>query len=182
MSKHSFSKVIGIAGVGAVALVAVVSAQATRNTGTDGADQLLSELRSMRAELREASRASMRMQLLIARLSLQEQRIAGLVRQATELQNKLADASREQSATSSHLEQMTAALQNATVPADSRRDAEQEISALQARVAQQQQQEQRLQGELADVSTLITSEQARWTGFNDELDQLAKSLDLPAAR
>jgi chromosome segregation ATPase len=172
---------VGLAVASAVALVAVVSAQATRS-GTDGTDQLLSEVKALRAELRQASRTSMRMQLLIARLSLQEQRVAGLVRQAAEIEARLSNASRDQSATSTHLEQLAAALQNAAVPAGNRRDAEVEIAALQARVAEQQQEEQRLRGELDQVSRVMATEQARWTGFNDELDRLQQTLDTPAER
>ena len=87
-------RAIGVGGVSVVALVGVVSAQAMRTAGTDGMDQLLSEVRGLRAELTQATGTSMRMQLLLARLSLQEQRITVLSRQSSELQQQLTTVAR----------------------------------------------------------------------------------------
>jgi hypothetical protein len=176
MVNQSRYRAIGIAVLIAVALAGVVSAQATRNSSSDPMEQLLSEVRGLRAELTQAAGASMRMQLLLARLSLQEQRITTLNRQSSELQQQLTDATRDRSMTVQHLEQLTTAIQNNAVPAPAQKDAEYEISALKTRVAEQQQEEQRLQNQFAEISRVIAAEQGRWMEFNSRLDELERSL------
>ena len=52
-------------------------------------DDLLNELRALRTELRESSAASLRAQLLVARLQLQEQRINTVWRQLSEVEDNL---------------------------------------------------------------------------------------------
>src|SRR5688500_9338519 len=52
-------------------------------------DDILKELRALRAELNEATGAGLRAQILVARLALQEQRITGVARELTEIQEKL---------------------------------------------------------------------------------------------
>jgi len=75
-------------------LIAVaVSAQGERRVAT--LDDLLSEMRGLRADLAQTGSASMRMQLLTARLTLQEQRIAVLSHQRADLLARLAAAERE---------------------------------------------------------------------------------------
>src|ERR1051325_6702667 len=74
-------------------IAVVASAQADRRAAT--LDDLLIEIRGLRADLGQAASASMRMQLLVARLSLQEQRITVLSRQLTDVQSQLGTAVRE---------------------------------------------------------------------------------------
>ena len=57
-----------------------------------GFADLLAEVRGLRADLNQAAGASMRAQLLVARLSLQEQRITTLGKELTELQAQLQTA------------------------------------------------------------------------------------------
>ena len=52
-------------------------------------DEILNELRALRTELRESSAASLRAQLLVARLQLQEQRINTVWRQLSEVEDKI---------------------------------------------------------------------------------------------
>src|SRR5687767_5093891 len=53
-------------------------------------DDVLDELRALRTELRESSAASLRAQLLVARLQLQEERINTVWRQLSEVDDQLA--------------------------------------------------------------------------------------------
>ncbi len=174
MCKQFVYRGIGIACL-AAALVAVVSAQAPRG-GSDGLDQLLSEVRALRGELNQVAASSMRMQLLLARLSLQEQRIAVLTQQSAELQQQLATVTRDQSASEEHLARVTQALQDTAVPAEERRAAEYEIAALNTRAAERQQQQDRLQNQLDEVSRAVSAERGRWIEFNSRLDELEQSL------
>src|SRR5688500_7870662 len=73
-----------------------VSAQAPRptdnsNTGADAVNALVTELRAVRADLADASQRTLRFQLLLARLQLQEQRIGHLDRQRADVAKSLMD-------------------------------------------------------------------------------------------
>lgn len=52
-------------------------------------DDLLEELRAFRSELRDSSATSLRAQLVLARLQLQEQRVNTIWRQLSEVEEKL---------------------------------------------------------------------------------------------
>jgi len=70
----------------AIGFTAFVSGQMRQ--GPASLDDVLVELRGIRADLAETSSASVRAQLLMARLQLQQQRIFGLARQLGDLQNQ----------------------------------------------------------------------------------------------
>ena len=80
---------VGLLVVGAVA----ASGRAQRQPAT--ADDLLNEIRGLRADLRQTTRASAQMQLLTARLQLQEQRLAVLSNQRAGVTARLSVESRE---------------------------------------------------------------------------------------
>ena len=82
-----------VAGIMAVFFTAMASAQFRQGPAT--LDEVVAELRGIRADLAETSSASVRAQLLLARLQLQEQRIYGLMRQIGEVQNQTAAARQE---------------------------------------------------------------------------------------
>src|SRR5215510_14034114 len=76
-----------------LAVGAVLSAQGTRpHLDGSGADALLAEVRALRAEVNDATSASVRMQLLIARLQLQEGRVVAVSRQLADARDALAVA------------------------------------------------------------------------------------------
>jgi hypothetical protein len=76
--------------VGSLGMVSVLLAQAPAPAGGSALEQLLDEVRALRVDLSRTSGASIRMQLLTARLQLQEQRIFTTARQLTEVQGQLA--------------------------------------------------------------------------------------------
>src|SRR3954452_3139726 len=84
-------------GCGLLALLgSAVSGQARRSPAT--LDDLLSELKGLRADLSQSSAASVRVQLLTARLTLQEQRVNTISRQLQEARTRLEDAGRQRAA------------------------------------------------------------------------------------
>ena len=88
MEKLSGKTIACAAIFAAVCLTTLVSGQ-MRN-GPASLDDVVAELRGIRADLAETSSASVRSQLLVARLQLQEQRITGLTRQRAEVQSQIA--------------------------------------------------------------------------------------------
>jgi chromosome segregation ATPase len=163
----------------AVSLILVgvaVSAQAERRAAT--LDDLLTEMRGLRADLAQTANTSMRMQVLTARLTLQEQRIAVLSNQRAELLARLAAAERERV----EIETRVKGLQDDSqrVKPEMREEVEGALKAETTRLSQRVQFEQQLRSQETDLTGLIASEQGRWQEFNGRLDELEKSL--PAAR
>jgi chromosome segregation ATPase len=105
-------KMIVLAAVGAaVCLTTLVSGQ--MRSGPASLDDVVAELRGIRADLAETSSASVRSQLLVARLQLQEQRISGLTRQRADIQNQIGLARQQaQGADFSRMQQLIQDLAN----------------------------------------------------------------------
>src|SRR5262245_40496279 len=74
------------------AAVPTAESQSQRAASPDTSTALLAEVRALRAELAQLSRTSLRMQLLMARLQLQEQRIVYFDRQRAELHSQVTAA------------------------------------------------------------------------------------------
>src|SRR3954468_23562844 len=93
------TRVITVMGSLIAAAAIVGSVQARQSVADDGGTALLQEVRAMRGELRDAAANSMRAQLLVARLSLQEQRLTVLHRELVEFRGQLAAGTRDQAET-----------------------------------------------------------------------------------
>ena len=173
MKPHVLARFAAVPFVVAVMLFGVTYAQSAR---PDAMDQLLVEVQRLRADLQQASAASMRMQVLVARLSLQEQRIAALDRQSADVQQQLSAAARDKNAAGDHLNRMTSAVQGGQIPAEDQRYLEQEVASLKNRLLEQTLRESSLQNRLNEIATTILAEQSRWTEFNTRLDELERML------
>lgn len=182
MLNQSQYRVVGFAGLIVAALAGVPSAQSGQSSSGDRMGELLTEVRGLRAELAQAAGASMRMQLLLARLSLQEQRITALSRQLNEVQDQLTAATRTRSSSADELSQMMTALQSIDVPAEERKAMEQQVPYMKKQLGEQQQRELQLQTQAAEISAVISAEQGRWLDFNARLDELERSLPVGSSR
>jgi len=77
--------IVALVGIGSV-----LFAQGTCPLDGSAQDALVAEVRALRAEINQVAGAGIRMQLLVARLQLQEQRVFTVARQLTDAQNALA--------------------------------------------------------------------------------------------
>lgn len=155
-------------------IAVAVSAQGERKPAT--LDDLVAEMRGLRADLSQSSAGAMRMQVLTARLSLQEQRIAVLATQRAELVARLAGAARERGDVETRVKRLQVSLDNVGADAHMREELTAAIKAETPRVSQRQQAEQELRNQEAELAAAIASEQARWQDFNARLDDLERSL------
>jgi peptidoglycan hydrolase CwlO-like protein len=185
--------VLVVAMVTFAAAMQTAAAQSQRGTSPDPSTALLEEVRALRAELAQLSRTSLRMQLLVARVQLQEQRIQYFDKQRVEIQSKLTAATERAAQAATEIErtqEQIKSLRSApSAPAGpgqagqavdmaqflrpaldlslegSRRDAEAAAKAV-----------EQLRAQEADVMTNLTDEQGRWNEFNARLDELERSL------
>jgi hypothetical protein len=151
-----------------------MSGQAQRPAA--GLDEVVNELRALRADLRLTTRASTQMQLLTARLALQEQRLAVLSNQRQIVVTKLTEERRVRAEFDAKVAQMEeVAARN--LPAELPRDQfEYMLNDLKRQAASHRDAEQQLRAEESQLSTEIANEQSRWTDFNNRLDELERSL------
>ena len=162
-----------------VGFIAVaLSAQAQRSIAS--LDDLLTEVRGLRAEVKQTSSASIRTQLLTARLQLQEHRVDTAARQLTDVQGQLAairDEARE-------LQQFVNGSENddGSLSVDQQNDLRRERARRQQTVEQIRQREQELKGRETELLNNLHVEQARWTEFNGRLDEIERSLAGAVAR
>jgi hypothetical protein len=134
-------------------------------------DDLLEELRAFRSELRESSATSLRGQLLLARLQLQEQRVNTIWRQLSEVEDKL-QLTEKESAAPEHVLKLMGAQPGTDPPAQMAPIIEmfktQRAAAEKANTDLKQRQ--------AELTQLMTNEQSRWTTLNAEIEALEKAL------
>jgi chromosome segregation ATPase len=165
---------LGIALLMAAAGAAVASGQAQRQPAT--LDDLLNEIRALRADLRQTTRASTQMQLLTARLQLQEQRIAVLSNQRNDVSARLAVETRlraDAEVLVQRFDEMKSRNESVGIP---RAELEGQERMFKGGFTQHRDAEQQLRGQESDLSAQIAAEQNRWQDFNNRLDELERSL------
>jgi len=157
-----------------VCLFVVPPAALAQARTDDPIRELLSEVRLLRQALERASTVGTRIQLLVARVQLQEQRIGDLSRRLDAVRAELREVEREISGVTPQVEMMTEAAQTEDV--NERRAAEQAASMVRAQLDALERRRQELAGEEGLLSQQIAAEQGRWTDFNTRLEELEKTL------
>ena len=173
----SISRVSLLAGVLAFAgfgLLARVEAQPAQNT--DVLSQLLAEVHGLRVAMEQAASTGPRVQLLTGRLQIEEGRIADLMRRLDAVRSAETTAAREVDelrAQSDRLENVDPAVNMPQEERDSlekmKPDVKRHLTQAQATLEAERSEEAQLQADLA-------TEQARWTGFSEQLDALDREL------
>jgi predicted nucleic acid-binding Zn-ribbon protein len=161
---------LAIAGVVILALAAGTAGQSVTSN-----DPLLAEVRALRAELNQAAGASIRTQLLVARLTLQEQRINTVSKQLADVQMLRTGNDAGVAQMSARQKQIEDQL-SGQLPAEARQQLDREIAAVKAPMTQMQRRSQELQAQESALSGQLASEQSRWIDFNSRLDQIETEI------
>jgi chromosome segregation ATPase len=135
-------------------------------------DRARGKVRALRTEITERYRNTLRSQLLVARLQLQEQRIMHLDRQRAKVSSRVAATAqrrREAAATLRSMETQAGASDAQNPVAALLREFRAEIASLEAA-------ERQIRGEEAQLLNAVSDEQARWSDFNTRLDDLERVL------
>lgn len=152
-----------------------VSAQAPASSDA-AVTALVNEVRALRADLAEASQRTLRFELLLARLQMQEQRLAYLDRQRAEVSGKVFDASRSSEEMSGQMRRLEQGCREGTVPPEMRDDCNGMVEGLKRDLSGRQKREADLRAQEAEVLNQIAAEQSRWTDFSARLDELERVL------
>jgi len=166
------TSVIALAAV--VLVGAVVSGRAQRQPAS--LDDVVSELRALRAELRQTTGGSTRMQVLVARLAAQEQRIGILVNQRASLTPRLIEVGRQRADVEfqvKRLEDMNSRhIPSEVAPAD----LEPTLANARSTLAHIRDVERDLRAQDEQLALQIAAEQNRWSDFNGRLAALEREL------
>jgi hypothetical protein len=156
----------------------LAQAPATQHSTTADAAvaALVAEVRALRADLAEAAQRSMRAQLLLGRLQMQEQRLAYLDRQRSEAAARALEASRATAGLAAQVEQFDGGGCAAPPTAEQRRECEQMVTQFKRQLGTQQAFEQQLRNQENDLANALAQEQARWSDVNSRLDELERVL------
>ena len=154
-----------------VALIGVVGTSG--QSGAPPVDPTLAELRAMRAELNERLEANIRVQLLVARLTLQEQRTNVVVRQLADVSDKM----RTHEQTKAQMEGVNKMF------GDLKTTEEEEdnffVSMLRAQKEAVAKTDSELKQQHAELTSALAQEQARWAAFNAQLAELERLFEKP---
>jgi chromosome segregation ATPase len=164
---------IVLAGVIGLSSISASRAANSQPPPASSGDALLAEVRAIRADLNNAAGSSIRTQLLVARLQLQEQRINTVARQLSDVQSQL-------SATG--LAPMTARLRQletmlrGTLSQEERQSAEQEMTELKLSMEDAQRRADGLSAQEATLTNAFSAEQSRWLELSERLDQIERDI------
>jgi hypothetical protein len=140
-------------------------------------DDVLNELRALRTELRESSAASLRAQLLVARLQLQEQRLNTVWRQLSEVEDKLQANETNRTGPEQILKMM--GLEPGAEPP---KEMASIVEMFKNQMAASEKADSDLKLRQTELMQLMTQEQSRWTAFNAQLETLEQALTAVAPR
>ena len=153
-------------------LPAAARAQAAAPAGSGSLDAVVNEIRLLRRAIEKQSAASARAQVLLGRLTLQDQRAARARQTVERLEGEQASSERERDHFQTAARETARALEQATEP-ERRQQLESETRAIRARLADAQAQIPAVEARLAQARQALDAESSRY----DELEASLRDLD-----
>jgi hypothetical protein len=166
---------LSAAAIMVAALASTVSAQAAP---ADVLSHLLDEVRALRIAMQQSATAGARIQLLTARLSIQESRVARLARDLEDARINLVRLADSQQRAADMHENLEAMLPVESDPGR-RRQLEAELRSIKQQIEMQSSEEQFLRNRESALEASYDAEQARWLEISNRLDELERSLERP---
>ena len=138
-------------------------------------DDVVAEVRALREDVRRTAESSLRAQLLVARLQVEEQRIEGLAKQLSDTEEHMRGLE------SARNPMMAEMLKNFEAEP---RDPNQPdfLAGVRAQLEKIQNGDPVLMERQATLSRMLAEEQARWVAFNAQLEALEKTVSAAPPR
>lgn len=162
-----------------IGLTLVPAAAHAQAPVVDPIRELLVEVRALRIAMERSATVGARIQLLVARVQLQEQRIAELSRRAAAVRDELSKMDMGIAQFADQLIDMQAALDRGISDPKQRVQMERELEHLKAEQARPNKRRQDLLNEESLLSQQLAADQGRWSDVNGQLDELERSLKVP---
>lgn len=163
--------------VSSLALALAIAGQTTAPRPDDplSSQAIVQEVRLLREAVEQVLATSVRVQLLMGRLQLQEARIQALIRQGSEIDSQLAGMASERQALTNQRRMLEQIPEKSTDP-EEREFAGQQLAWMAERLKQIESRHASLLVEQANVQQLVLTEQTRWGDFNNRLEDLERLL------
>lgn len=162
--------------VGATAALSLpLFAQSDR---TDTLSTLLSEVRQLRIAMERSASIAPQVQLLGARLTVQNERLSRATSDHQSVQDEIDRLAASVARMSANVQETESAASAATDPAIQRQLA-MDLRSLKPELESQTAMETRLRAREVDLANAVASEQARWLELNARLDELERALATP---
>lgn len=162
-------------GVAAACTLPVLAQSGTTAPGTDTVSALLVEVRALRVAMERAATATPQIQLLAARLSVGNERLARATREADAARQELERLVAETASLTSRATDMEEALGRET-DAERQRQFKDEQTALKRLLEERAGQEMRLRARESELANLAAAEHTQWVELNRRVDQLEQDL------
>src|SRR5260221_4113720 len=167
----SGSKLAIVAGVVALATTYSVKASPQAGQPQDAITALMAEVHGLRLAMEQSASVAPRVQLTLARLSIEEQRLTLLAAQLDQVRRELNAAALESQRISDRILDIEKSIPLA--PDDkTRRMSEAELAVMKREADARSRQEQQLRARENEAAQAVSTEQARWMDINGRLDEL----------
>ena len=137
---------------------------------------LLLEIRAPRTDLSQSFSATVRSQVIVGRAQMQEQRIAGIKRELTDMQFQLGLATQQRERTDALATDVEQGIRSGNLAAERTRQLERELADVKDRLVREQRLESELRDKETELAATLATEQHRWLDFNSRLDDLERAL------
>ena len=139
---------------------------------------LLKEVHALRIALEQSNQIGPRIQIVLARIQLQEERVRNATRQLQEARDKLAEIQTKRTENADRIKQSEAAQAQAVDP-NARKQMDFEITEMKAAIERWNALEQQYRAREAEANSLLLNEQGRWNEANNVLTSIERSLAPP---
>jgi septation ring formation regulator EzrA len=170
---------------GTIVLLAALAASSARmaqaqtaNPDTATIEALLSEVRQLRRTVEKTLSVGPRMQVILQRAQLQEQKVSRLSQQLDEVRKQIADETAHQTAIAERLANIE---QDISAEADARRRAQLEDMRKEFKMVAGRAPDQHLAARESELANSLQTEQAVLNELNEKLDALDRQLEAPPA-
>jgi chromosome segregation ATPase len=161
-----------------IGLTLVPAAADAQAPVVDPIRELLVEVRALRIAMERSATVGARIQLLVARVQLQEQRIAELSRRSAAVRDEISKVEATIATNTDALKREESAVER-TNSVEMRRELEQQVEHYKAQLRNPEKRRQELLNEESLLSQQLAADQGRWSDVNNQLDELERSLTLP---
>ncbi len=136
---------------------------------------LLKEVHALRIAMEHSNQIAPKVQIALARMQLQEERVRNANRQLQDARNRIRDFENKQAEISDRIKQ-TETQQAQTVDPNTRKQMDLEIQVLNAELAQFSKLQEQTQVQEAEANSQLLNEQAKWNEVNDLLTSIERML------
>jgi chromosome segregation ATPase len=162
---------------GCFAAATVLAAQTPGNSDT--MRELLAEVRGLRLALERAATSGPRIQVLMARVQVQEQRMLNLTNRLTAVRGEIASIDQQLPSITMTMRQLEQQIKRVSEP-NEREALEEQVAGLRMQNETSLARRQELASEDALLAQQLGDEQTRANELQDRLDQLERSLAAPS--